>query len=81
MGTLPMFSKSGDRFIYVHPKRSDDTNIIYRVETTTNLVSGTWTAEGYTVTGTDVTGGTLNFVTNDIDTVRNINFIRLRIEN
>jgi len=34
---------------------------------------------GYTITGTNVTGGTLNFVTNDVDTVRNKNFIRLKI--
>jgi hypothetical protein len=64
----------------VHPKRSDDDSLIYTVETTTNLVSGIWTNQGYTVTGNNLTGGTFDFVTNDIDTVRNINFIRLRIE-
>ena len=79
-GTLPVFSKSGSAFLYVHPKRSDDTNITYTVETTTNLVSGVWTNQGYTITGTNITGGLFNFVTNEIDTVRNINFIRLRIE-
>ncbi|HKL22407.1 MAG TPA: prolyl oligopeptidase family serine peptidase, partial [Tichowtungia sp.] len=61
----PVFSKQGSRFIYVHPKRSDDTSLIYTVETTTNLLdSGSWTNEGYIVTGTNVTEGTLDFVTN-----------------
>jgi hypothetical protein len=78
---LPVFSRVGSGFIYVHPKRSDDTSLIYTVETTTNLLdSGSWTNEGYTVTGTNVTGGTLNFVTNDVDTIENEKFIRLRIE-
>jgi hypothetical protein len=79
-GTLPVFSKSASGFIYVHPQRSDDTTLTYRVEITTNLMSGTWTNQGYRVTGTNVTGGTLDFVTNDVDTVDNEKFIRLRIE-
>jgi hypothetical protein len=80
LGTPPVFSKSGSGFLYVHPKRSDDPNVTYRVETTTNLVSGTWTQEGYTVTGTNVTGGILDFVTNQVDGVENEKFIRLKIE-
>ena len=78
---LPLFTKSGSGFLYIHPQRSDDPNLIYTVETTTNLMdSGAWTNEGYTVTGTNITGGTLNFVTNDVDTVQNEQFIRLKIE-
>ncbi len=77
---LPLFSRAGNGFIYVYPQRSDDTNLIYTVETTTNLVdSESWTNDGYTVTGTNVTGGTLDFVTNDVDTVDNEKFIRLKI--
>ncbi|HKL21962.1 MAG TPA: hypothetical protein VJ904_09165, partial [Tichowtungia sp.] len=78
-GTIPTLSKSGNRFLYIHPQRSDDGSLTYTVETTTNLISGTWLSVGYTITGTNVTGGTLNFVTNDVDTVRNKNFIRLKI--
>jgi hypothetical protein len=33
------------------------------------------------VGGTDVTGGTLDFVTNEVDTVDEQKFIRLMIEN
>ncbi|HKL21569.1 MAG TPA: glycosyl hydrolase family 28-related protein [Tichowtungia sp.] len=78
-GTLPVFSKSASGFIYVHPQRSDDTALTYWVETCTNLMSGTWTNQGYRVTGTNVTGGALDFVTNDVDTVENEKFIRLKI--
>ena len=77
---LPVFSRLGNGFIYVHPKRSDDTNITYTVETSTDLVAGSWTNNGYTVSGTNITGGDLNFVTNDVDTVENEKFIRLRVE-
>ena len=79
-GTLPTFIKIGNSFRYVHPKRSDDVSLTYTVETTTNLVSGTWTNQRYIVAGTNVTGDTLNFVTNDIDTIENEKFIRLKIE-
>jgi hypothetical protein len=77
---LPTFTKTGESFIYVHPKRSDDANLVYTVETTTDLVFGSWTSTGYTVGGTDVTGGTLNYVTNTVDTVEDQKYIRLKIE-
>jgi fibronectin type 3 domain-containing protein len=81
LGTLPVFSKSGNRFLYIHPKRSDDPALIYTVETTTNLMdSGSWTNDGYTMTGTNITGETLDFVTNDVDIVDSEKFIRLKIE-
>jgi hypothetical protein len=79
-GTKSTFSKSGSGFIYVHPMRSDDPSLAYIVETTTNLTSGTWTNDGYIITGTNVTGETMNFVTNDIDMVEDEKFIRLKIE-
>ncbi|HKL20679.1 MAG TPA: hypothetical protein VJ904_02670, partial [Tichowtungia sp.] len=79
--SLPVFSRVGNGFIYVHPQRSDDANLIYTVETTTNLLDpASWTNDGYTVIGTEVTGGTLNFVTNEVDAVDNEKFIRLKIE-
>jgi len=77
---LPVFLKQGSRFLYVHPQRSDVTSLTYTVETATDLVSGSWTNEGYTVTGTNITGETLNFVTNDVDTVDDEKYIRLTIE-
>ena len=41
------------------------------VETTTNLAVGAWKNEGYTATGTNGTGGTLDFVTYNVDTGEN----------
>ena len=79
-GTLPVFTNTGGGLLYIHPKRSDDTNLTYTVETTTNLVSGAWTNAGYSVIGSHMTGGTLDFVTNEVDTAEDEKFIRLRIE-
>lgn len=50
-----------------------------RVEATTNLVSGVWTNDGYTVSGSNVTGVTLEEVANTVDTVADERFIRLKI--
>jgi hypothetical protein len=63
----------------VHPKRSDSKSITYTVETTTNLMSGVWTNEGCFAVGTNVTGGTLDFVTNSFDIADGEKFIRLKI--
>jgi hypothetical protein len=79
-GMLPVFTKSGSGFLYVHPKRSDDANLIYTVEVTTDLSSGTWTNTGYAVMGTNVTGREIDFVTNDVETAESKKFIRLKIE-
>jgi hypothetical protein len=79
-GSTPVLSKSGNGFIYVHPMRSDDATITYLVETTTNLISGVWTNTGVVAVGTNVTGGTLDYVTNDVGTVEKDKFIRLKIE-
>ena len=68
-------------FGYVHPQLSDpDSGLSYFLETCTDLVSGTWTNAGYMVTGTNVTGNSLDFVTNVTDTAEDQKFIRLIIE-
>ena len=79
-GSKAVFKKSGSGFIYVHPKRSDDGSITYTVETCTNLMTGMWTNSGSVAVGTNVTGGELDFVTNEVDTIENENFIRLKIQ-
>jgi hypothetical protein len=75
----PSITNTGGAFLYIHPMRSDDISLIYTVETSTNLVDGVWTNEGYTVIGTNVTGETLDYVTNDVDTAEDERFIRLKI--
>ena len=81
-GTASSFEPgAGDVMNYVYPKRSDDDSLLYHIEVNNDLVFGTWTNAGYTVTGTDVTGGTLNFVTNELSTaVEDEQFVRLIIE-
>ncbi|QHI69829.1 hypothetical protein [Tichowtungia aerotolerans] len=66
---------------YVCPQRSDaGGELTYSVELTTNLVSGTWVNAGYSVLGTNVTGDSLDFVTNTVDMMEDQKFIRLIIE-
>jgi len=84
-GTSPEFGVANisgtNWFGYVYPQLSDpDSGLSYSLEFNTNLVSGTWTNSGYIVTGTNVTGGSLDFVTNVTDTVADEKFIRLIIE-
>ena len=79
-GTLPVFISESGSMKYVHPQRSDDDTLVYTVQTRTNLVQGSWTNAGYSIAATNVTGNTLNFVTNDVAAVENQKFIRLMIE-
>jgi len=80
-GILPVFGNTGSWFNYIHVQRTDDPALVYYLETTTNLVSGTWTNSGYTVAATNTTGGTFDYVTNTIPVVEDETFIRLIIEN
>lgn len=68
-------------FEYVHPQLHDpDSGVVYYLEIADNLLFPAWTNTGYEVTGTNVTGGTLDFVTNITATVGSQKFIRLIIE-
>jgi len=53
---------------YVYPKRSDpDSSLLsYYLETSTNLVSGDWTNEGYAVVGTGTIDSEFDAITNQI---------------
>jgi hypothetical protein len=65
---------------YIHVQRTSDTNLAYYLETTSDLVTGTWSNTGYSVSGTNVTGDTFDYVTNSIDDDVNERFIRMVIE-
>jgi len=84
-GTAPEFSivdSSGSNvFLYVHPQLSDpNSGLDYHLELVDDLTGGTWTNAGYAVVGTNITGSTLDFVTNAVDTVAGRKFISLVIE-
>lgn len=80
VGQIPTLDNNGGTMVYVYAQRMDDSSLFYSLETTTNLVSPEWTNSGYSVVATNVTGGTLDYVTNTIATTADKTFIRLRIE-
>jgi hypothetical protein len=80
VGIVPTLINNSGTLIYVHVQRADDTNLFYFLETSTNLVSNTWTSFGYTA-ATNVTGLTFNYVTNMWSNNCKAAFFRLRIEN
>ena len=74
----------GAAMSYVYPMLSaPNSGISYSLEITDNLISGTWTNDGYSVSGTNENGYAAGFdaVTNQLSTaVKDEQFIRLRIE-
>jgi hypothetical protein len=81
-GVSPVFSRGNSGFSYVYPQLASDQNsgLTCGLELCTNLVLGGWTNLGYTVAGTNVTGGDLDWVSNVVDAVEGAKFIRLVIE-
>jgi len=71
----------GTDLVYVHAQHSSDPNLTYWLETTDDLVLGSWTNIGYSVIATNVTGETYDHVTNTVPTTADQTFIRLRIQN
>ncbi|VGO15464.1 hypothetical protein PDESU_04047 [Pontiella desulfatans] len=77
---LPTFGPGAAGLEYIHAQRNDDTNLVYYLDLTASLVPASWMNEGYTVSGTNVTMGTFDYVTNLVETVDNAKFIQLKIE-
>jgi hypothetical protein len=66
-GIQPVIVKVGSLVDYVYPVRTDDLTLTYQVQTRQDIGNaGTWVNFGYTPVGTNVTGGTFNYVTNSI---------------
>jgi hypothetical protein len=83
LGFAPVLVKAADgSLLFVTTQRTDDPQLTYTVETTTDLLSGSWGTAGTTVSGTNVVGATLAELTNSVDTVaQDQRFIRLSIDN
>jgi hypothetical protein len=80
-GALPTFGNGSGGMEYIHAQRTDDSSLTYYLELDGDLVNAPgWTNVGYTVTGTNVTGGTFDYVTNAIPTTDAQKFIRLVVE-
>lgn len=81
LGLDPIFIKVGSDFQYTHQKRNDDLSLDYDVETTDDLVSGSWVTTGYSVLGTNVLGGAYDEVTNSIPATAAQTYVRLKVTN
>jgi len=80
-GLVPTLENEGGTMVYVHAQRTDDINLSYYLETTTDgLATPSWTNSGYSVLATNVTGGLFDYVTNTFTTATDETFLRLRIE-
>jgi hypothetical protein len=65
----------------VYPARADNDGITLFLETSDSLTEPAWINAGYTVLGTNVTGGEFNTITNRISTADSQTlFARLRVE-
>ena len=79
-GYLPRFGTSENGLRYVYPRRKD-SGLAYELETTTNLISGTWTHAGVVelpMVGTF--GDHFDAVTNEVPISGDAAYIRLTIE-
>ncbi len=82
---LPVLSKVSDPgagwLEHVHRRRSDylARSLLYNVEASTNLVSGTWSTNGVTPAGSGPLDAEFDSVTNRIATDAEERFIRLRV--
>lgn len=79
-GEIPTFEKVGGAFEYTYARRTDDSKLDYYLELIDDLVTGSWTNDGYSVVATNVTGGIFDYVTNQIPAIDSQGFIRLTIE-
>ena len=79
-GTMPTLLDAGGELVYVYPQRAGDARVLYTVQTKTDLQRGAWTNTGTMAISTNLTGDTLNFVTNSVDTVDDKRFIRILLD-
>ena len=71
--------KFGGQFYFAHAQLVDDSEVEYIVEVTDDLVAGSWTNTGITVTSGTLPSAAYNMTTNSIPMGDNQNFLRLNI--
>jgi len=79
-GSEPFLLVQNGAFLYVHAHRNDDPDLVYSLESTTNLVTGIWTDAVYTVAGAIFNFGGYDFVINQLQTGDEPTYIRLKVE-
>lgn len=77
-GIQPVFSKAGDRLVYIYPRRADpQSGLSYSLQTAETLQSPVWTHTGYQTSVSS--GGLFDFVANEIILNRSAAFFRLSV--
>ena len=79
-GVAPSVEVQPGSLILVHGQRNDDSSLVYYLETNADLLTDGWNNGGYTVLGTNLTEGAIDYVTNSIPTSDPQKFIRLIVE-
>ena len=81
-GISPTYEQDTTGLTYVYPKLSDsNSGLDDYLELTDDLIYGTWTNQGYTVTGTGPIDSEFDAVTNQIPAdTKDEQFVRLIIE-
>ncbi len=80
-GVDPLLIMTGHGIEYIHLRRNGDTNLIYTVETRTNLLSGVWTTNGTSVLSTNSYNADYNEITHSVSITNTQSYIRLKVEN
>jgi hypothetical protein len=78
-GVDPVLVKAGNGFEYVHVRRKDGPDLIYTVETRTNLLSGLWTLSGFSVLGTNSYNADYDEIIYIVSPTNPCSYIRLKI--
>ena len=77
----PVFQALENHFYYVHNERTDDTNLTYTVEQSTNLLSNDWNTNGLEFIGAAGFSNVWKVVTNRISILgKDQQFVRLEVE-
>ena len=79
IGVDPVLVKTGNGFEYVHLRRHDDPDLIYTVETSTNLISGVWTSGGLSVLGTNSYNADYDEIIHGVSPTNPHSYFRLKI--
>jgi hypothetical protein len=79
VGAVPRIKRAGATLDYAYAQRNDDSDLVYTVESTTDLSSGIWTFAGGSAE-TNLTAGTFDTVDHRLLTADGHACLRLRVE-
>ena len=77
MGSPEIF-KVGNMLEYVHRIRTNDSDLMYSVECSTDLEDGKWLSTGFTL-ATNITGDVFNEITSMVPISEKASYIRLKV--